>query len=190
MAIQSQVQTQRRLFTADEYQQMIRAGVFDEDDRLELIEGEITEMSPISSKHAGHVNRLSELLRERLRGRVLVSVQNPVHLGEYSEPQPDLTLLRPRADYYADSHPTPEDVLLVVEVADTSVGFDRDVKIPMYARAGVGEVWLVTLVDKWIEVYREPTPQGYLSMRRALPGAMLAPQAFPDDALAVGDIIE
>jgi Uma2 family endonuclease len=190
MAVQTQIQMQRKLFTVDEYEQMIRAGVFDEDDRLELIEGEITEMSPISSQHAGCVKHLNRLFTHMLGDRALVSVQDPIHLGEYSEPQPDLALLRPRADYYTHSHPTPEDVLLIIEVAETSTGFDRDVKMPMYARAGVSEAWLVSLEDRRVEVYREPSPAGYLLIRRVLPGASLAPQAFPDALLVVSDIIE
>jgi Uma2 family endonuclease len=189
MAVQAPVQAQRKLFTTAEYHQMIQTGVFDEDDRLELVEGEVTEMSPISSNHAGGVNRLSELLRERLKGRALVSVQNPVHLSEYSEPQPDLALLRPRADYYAGSHPTPDDALLVVEIAETSAGLDRNVKMPMYARAGIAEAWLVSLADGWIEVYREPSSVGYLLTRRVLSGATLSLQAFPDDELAVSDLV-
>lgn len=183
------VQLQRKLFTTNEYHQMIRAGVFAEDDRLELIEGEITEMSPISPEHAGCVNRLAELFHDRLRKRAVVSIQNPVRLGQRSEPQPDLALLRPRADYYADSHPEPDDALLVVEVAETSTAYDRDVKMLMYARAGMVEAWLVSLDDKWVEVYREPSPVGYLSIRRALPGDNLAAKAFPDDPLDVSTVL-
>jgi Uma2 family endonuclease len=183
------VQLQRKLFTTDEYHQMIRAGVFAEDDRLELIEGEIAEMSPISPEHAGCVKRLNRLFAHTLGDRVLMSVQDPIRLGQRSEPQPDLALLRPRADYYADSHPGPDDALLVVEVAETSTAYDRDVKMLMYARAGIVEAWLVSLDDKWVEVYREPSPVGYLSIRRALPGDNLAPKAFPDDPLDVSTVL-
>ncbi len=189
MAVQLQVQAQRKLFTTAEYHQMIQAGVFGEDDRLELIEGEVTEMSPISSNHAGHVKQLAAYFHNVLRKRVIVSVQDPIHLSEYSEPQPDLALLRPRADYYAGSHPTPDDVLLVVEVVETSAGFDRDVKMPMYARTGVVEAWLVSLADGWIEVYREPSSAGYLLTRRVLPGTTLSLQAFPEDELAASDMV-
>ena len=168
---------------------MIRAGVFDEDDRLELIEGEITEMSPISPKHAGCVNRLADLFYDRLRRRAIVAVQNPVRVGERSEPQPDLALLRPRPTYYANLHPGPDDVLLVVEVSETSADFDRDVKMPMYARAGIAEAWIVSLADGWIEVYRDPSPVGYRSIRRVLPGESLAPLTFPDDSLDAREVL-
>jgi len=184
------VQVQRKLFTTDEYQQMIRAGVFDEDDRLELIEGEIAEMSPISPKHAGCVDQLADLLYERMRRRAIVRIQSPIRLGDQSEPQPDLALLRPRDDYYAGSHPGPDDVLLIIEVSDTSVGYDRGVKIPLYTRSGIPEVWLVALVDGWMEVYREPSPTGYQSIQRVLPGEIVSPFAFPDVMLDVSVILK
>jgi len=184
------VQLHRRLLTIKDYHLLIEAGSLGEDDRLELIEGEIIEMSPISPEHAARVNRLNKLFARILGEKVLVSVQNPVSLGEHSEPQPDLALLRPRADDYSESHPKPGDILLVVEVAESSVDYDRDTKIPLYARAGIPEAWLVSLADRWFEVYQEPSPVGYLSMRRVLPGASVAPQAFPDAAVAVSEILE
>jgi Uma2 family endonuclease len=139
------VQLARRLFTVAEYHKMAEAGILSEDDRVELLEGEIVAMSPIGSRHAGLVNRLNRLFSQRAGDQVVVSVQNPVRLGGYSEPQPDLALLRPRADFYTSSHPGPEDVLLAVEVAETSAAVDREVKVPLYARFGVPEVWLVDL---------------------------------------------
>ncbi|HET7087775.1 MAG TPA: Uma2 family endonuclease [Anaerolineae bacterium] len=184
------VQLQRKLFTIDEYQQMIQAGVFHEDDRLELIEGEIAEMSPISPKHAGCVNRLADLFYDRLRRRAIIAVQNPVRVNQRSEPQPDVALLRPRPTYYGNLHPAPEDVLLIVEVSDTSADYDRDVKMPMYAKAGIPEAWLVSLADGWMEVYREPSPVGYKSIRRVLPGETVSPLAFPDVSLDVSEITE
>jgi Uma2 family endonuclease len=135
------VQIQRRLFSVHEYHQMLQAGVLGEDDRLELIEGEIVQLSPINSRHAACVNRLNALFTSRLTGRAVVSVQNPIRLDTHSEPQPDLALLKPRPDFYAASHPNPEDVLLVVEVADTSADYDRGVKLALYARVGIAEVW-------------------------------------------------
>ncbi len=184
------VQLQRRLLTIKDYHLLIEAGSLGEDDRLELIEGEIIEMSPISPEHAAHVKRLNKLFARTLGERALIGVQDPIGLGERSEPQPDLALLRPRPDDYASAHPGPDDVLLVVEVAETSVDYDRNVKMPLYARVGIPEAWLVALADKWIEVYQEPSPVGYLSMRRVLPGASLASQAFPDAAVAVSEILD
>ncbi len=127
----------RRPFTVAEYHRMAEAGVLGEDDRVELLEGEIVQMTPIGSRHAACVARLTHLFVDRLQGRAQVNVQNPVHLSERSEPQPDLALLRPRPDFYARAHPGPADVLLLVEVAETSSDVDWTVKIPLYAGAGV-----------------------------------------------------
>lgn len=177
----------RRRFTVHEYHQMAEAGILTEDDRVELIEGEIVDMAPIGSQHAASVARLTVLF-SRVQGRGIVWVQNPIRLGEHSEPQPDLTLLKPRADFYAKAHPGPEDVLLVVEVSDTSAEYDREVKLPLYAQAGIPEVWLVDLATEGVEVYRTPTPQGYREARQLRRDQRLAPQAFPTLDLAVDDL--
>ena len=179
---------ERRRFTVQEYDQMVKAGVFGEDDRLELIEGEVVAMSPINSHHAGRVNRLNKLLTRRLGDRVLVSVQNPVELP-HSEPQPDLALLRPRADDYAKSHPKPKDVLLLIEVADTSADYDRTVKIRLYARAGIPEVWLVDLTEKQVEVYRKPGASGYKEKRTLSGREALSPAALAGVTLTVADML-
>ncbi len=176
-------------FTVAEYHQLIASGIFGEDDRVELIGGDLVMMSPIGSQHAGQVNWLTGLLVQNTIGRAVVAVQNPVRLDDRSEPQPDLAVLRPREDYYRRSNPTPADVLLLIEVADTSADYDRDVKVRAYARAGIGETWLVDLTAGWIEVYREPSPAGYKLLRKALPGETVSPSAFPDVAIAVGDVI-
>lgn len=183
------LQIARRCFTVEEYHRMGAAGILSEDDRVELIEGEIVEMTPIGSRHASCVMRLNQLFSQRLGQRALVSVQNLIRLGERSEPQPDLALLRTRPDFYAQAHPEPRDVLLLVEVAETSGAYDREVKVPLYARAGIGEVWLVGLEYAGIEVYRQPGPQAYQLVQRVGPEARLAPQAFPDLALAAAEII-
>jgi Uma2 family endonuclease len=130
------VQVQRRLFTVEEYHRMAEAGILSEDDRVELIEGELVTMSPIGSRHAACVARLTALLFP-VGGRGILWVQNPIRLGARSEPQPDVALLRYRPDFYASAHPGPEDVLLVVEVAETSADADRSLKIPLYARYGI-----------------------------------------------------
>ena len=124
---------------------MGQAGILGEDDRLELLEGEIVEMAPIGSRHQSVVDRLTRLFSNRVGDAAVVRVQGPVRLGDDSEPQPDLLLLRRRADFYATAHPGPEDVLLLVEVPDTSTEYDREVKLPLYARHGIAEVWLVGL---------------------------------------------
>lgn len=121
-------QVSRRLFTTKEYHQILEAGILSEDDRVELIAGEIVKIAPIGSRHAACVNRLNRLLSQRVGEHGLVSIQNPIHLSEHSEPQPDVVLLRPRADFYTHAHPQPQDILLVVEVAETSVEYGREVK--------------------------------------------------------------
>ena len=168
---------------------MARAGILREDDRVELLDGEILEMTPISSRHAACVNRLTQLFSDQVKKRVIVSVQNPLRLGERSEPQPDLALLRARADFYARTHPGPEDVLLVVEVAETSGPLDREIKVPFYARAGVPAVWLVDLAEDCIEVSQRPTAQGYQEVRRVGRGERLTPHPFPDIELAAEEIL-
>ncbi|WP_447974968.1 Uma2 family endonuclease [Nitrospira sp. Kam-Ns4a] len=182
-------QVLKRLFTVAEYHKMTEAGILGEDDRVELLEGEIVAMAPIGSRHAGVVNRLNRLFSQVVGDRAVVSVQNPIRLGEHSEPQPDLTLLRPRPDFYAQSYPSPEDVLLVVEVAETSADSDREVKLPLYARSGVPEVWLVDLAADTIEVSCCPAPQGYQECRIVRRSHRLAPQAFPDLVLSVEAVL-
>ena len=146
--------------SADEYERMGAAGVFPAGARLELIEGDIFEMSPIGSPHAACVKYLSRLLNE-LGKDFIVGVQDPIRLDDFSEPQPDLTLLRRREDFYRTAHPTPADVLLAVEVADTTVVTDRTVKVPLYARAGVAEVWVVNVPEEGVEIYTDAAGDAY-----------------------------
>ncbi len=183
------VQVLRRRFTVDEYYLMAKVGILKEDDRVELIDGEIVEMSPIGSRHASAVKRLISLLSRHLGQRAIISAQDPVQLGEHSEPEPDIALLRPKPDFYADAHPGPSDVLLLIEVADSSLEYDREVKTPLYARAGIAEVWLVDLVGENLRVYRSPSPEGYREVRTARRGERLAPEALPELALSVNAIL-
>jgi len=143
----------KHFFTAMEFERMGQAGVFRADARLELLEGEIIEMSPIGSRHAACVNFLSRSLNRKVGDATIVSTQNPVRINDFSEPQPDVALLRPHADFYRTAHPTPADVLLIIEVSDTTVEYDRQVKVPLYAGADIEEVWIVNLPEEKIEVY-------------------------------------
>lgn len=151
----------KRLFTVEEYERMVQANILTAAERVELLNGEIVEMSPIGTRHAACVKRLNQLFSQILNGRALVGVQDPIRLSDSSQPQPDLTLLQPRSDFYATAHPQPQDVLLIVEVADASADYDRQVKISLYAQAGIIEVWLVNLAEQYIEVYRQPSVNGY-----------------------------
>lgn len=176
-------------FTVDEYHRMGQAGVFHEDDRVELIRGRIVEMTPIGPEHAGCVDYLAHVLGQGLASRAMVRVQNPVILDRHVEPQPDLALLRPRPDFYRDAHPGPADILLIVEVADSSLQYEREEKLPLYAEAGIPEVWLVNLAGEVIESYREPRGGRYQAARVISRGQDVVPLAFPDLSLQVDDIL-
>ena len=179
----------RRPFRVAEYRQLLLAGVLSEDDRVELVGGDLVMMSPIGPRHAAAVKRLNRLLMRLLCERGLVGVQDPLQLDEYSEPQPDLLVLHPREDDYAAKHPGQQDALLIIEVADATADYDREVKIPAYARAGIVEAWLLDLSADCLEAYREPSPAGYRLLRKALPGETVSPLVFPDVILALDDIL-
>lgn len=183
------VEIPRWRFTVDEYYRMAEAGIFSERDRVELIEGEVVRMSPIGSRHASAVRRVDFLFGSRLAGRAIVSVQNPVRLSDTSEPEPDVALLLPRPDFYSESHPGPTDVLLIIEVADTTVQYDRRVKANLYARAGVPEYWLMDLPGDAIERHSEPSADGYRIVQRFHRGERIGVQALPDVELLVDDLL-
>ena len=183
------VQLLRRKFTVKEYNQMIEAGIFAKDNRVELLRGEIVEMSAIGRRHAACVNRLTELFILRLAQAVIVGVQNSVELEDNSEPQPDIALLRRRDDFYEAGHPQAEDVLLLVEVADTTIEFDREVKIPLYAESGISEVWVVDINQQCLEVYRQPLGNSYQIIQKYYRGQSLNIQAFPDVSFTVDEVL-
>jgi Uma2 family endonuclease len=183
------IQNPKRLISLDDYHRMAADGLFSEDDRVELIEGEIVEMTPVGPRHAGSVRRLDALFTAELGPRVLVDTQNPIELGGWSEPEPDLALLVPQDDFYASRTPTSDDVFLLVEVADSSAGYDRQVKAPLYARAGIAEYWLLDLPAGLLEVHRRPGPAGYREVRRLRRGESIAAKAFPDVGFAVSDLL-
>ncbi|MCT7987041.1 Uma2 family endonuclease [Laspinema olomoucense] len=183
------VQLIKHKFTVDEYRKMAEMGVLKEGDRVELIRGEIIEMSPIGTRHAACVRRLNLLFSEKLGKRALCDTQNPIQLGNNSQPQPDVTLLQPRDDFYATQHPQPADIFLVVEVADTTLEGDRSIKIPLYAEHDITEVWLVNLPENCLEVYRQPTPTGYQIVSKFYPGDTLSLQTFPDISINVNQIL-
>lgn len=179
----------RHKLDVTEYYRMGEAGIFAEGDRVELIEGELIDMAPIGSQHSGAVNSLITELAAAARGRAVASAQNPLRLSNLTEPQPDFMLLKPRADNYRSEHPTPADVLLLVEVADSSLRFDRSVKLPLYARYGVQEVWIVNLGENLVEVYRDPKDEDYRTATRAMRGDMLEPAALPGLRIPVTEVL-
>ena len=183
------VQTQRRLFTVQEYHLMSEAGVFANNERVELLEGEIIQMAAIGTRDASCVNRLARRFSLIPEDLATFAIQNPIQLTGRTEPQPDVVLLQPRADYYATAHPIPSEVLLLVEVADSTVDNDRNIKVPIYARALIQEVWLVDLVENCLEVYRQPGPNGYSLMLKFWRGQQVAPLAFPEFEVSVDFIL-
>ncbi|MFN4070562.1 MAG: Uma2 family endonuclease [Thermus caldifontis] len=180
---------QPRRFTRKEYRRLLEAGVIQEDERVELIEGTVVEMSPIGSRHAAVVKKLNALFHQALGERALVGVQDPIRLSPFSEPQPDLVLLKVRPDFYAQDHPGPEDILLLVEVAEASLAYDRQVKLPLYAQAGIMEVWLVNLEEDRVEVYRNPMGGVFQEVRELGPEDTLSPMAFPQVSWKAKEIL-
>ncbi len=151
----------RHRLTVDDYGRMGEAGVFAPDARVELIDGEVIDMAPIGTRHAAAVTRLDRLLQRAVGDQAIVRSQNPLRLGDRSEPEPDLLLLVPRTDFYASGHPVAGDVLLLIEVADSSVRYDREIKLPLYARHGITEVWLVDLEAGMLRFFRGPQGERY-----------------------------
>ncbi len=179
----------RRPLTVAEYHRMGEAGIFTEDDRVELIEGQLVAMTPIGSGHSGTVNGLNYLLVRAVGECGVVAVQNPVLLDDHSEPEPDFAVLKPRPDAYRAAHPRPADVLLIVEVADSSLAYDRTVKRALYARHGIPEFWIVDLAAGEVEVCRNPRGERYESVIRAGRGVVLEPGLLPGAEIPVADIL-
>jgi Uma2 family endonuclease len=179
----------RRRFSVDEYYALARAGILTEDERVELLDGEVVEMTPIGIRHAACVRRLNRrVFSRRFDNRAIVQVQDPVRLDGYTEPEPDVALLRLPLERYDVAHPAPEDVLLIVEVADTSLRRDRALKLPLYASAGIVEVWIVNVEAREVEVYRQPSGDRYTEVQHLRDGKV-TPLAFPDETIDIEDIL-
>lgn len=179
----------RRRWSIDEYDRMVEAGILDEDEHAELIEGEIICMAPMGTGHASRVRRLARWFMKHLPDFADVSVQCPIRLPPGSEPEPDIAIIRWRDDSYATRHPEPDDVFLLVEVADTSLPFDRRRKIPLYAAAGIREVWLLDLTMNQLVVHRKPEGRRYAEVQTIGPEGSIAPLAFPDLLLPLAEIL-
>lgn len=183
------LQIQRRWFNVDEYYRMTDAGILSPDDRVELIEGEVIRMSPIGTHHAACVRRINAYFSQAAGRLTIVSVQNPVRLNDFSEPQPDIALLKRRDDFYASGHPAPEDILLIVEVGDTSASYDRAVKIPLYAQAGIPEVWLADLPRDFVGVFASPVNGRYQNIREARRGETLTLSSLAEITVRIDDLL-
>ena len=178
----------RRRFTVDEYYKLAEVGILAPDERVELLAGEIIKMAAVGSRHAFCVDEFTEkLMPLAISGRARIRTQNPIQLDEDNHPQPDIALVA-RMDYL-EAHPLPEDVMLLIEIADTSAGFDRRHKLPMYALHGIPEVWLGDINARTVEVYDQPMAAGYARARVFDAGEMLSLAAFPDLAIPVGDVM-
>ena len=177
-------------FNIETYHRLISTGILHEDDRVELIEGRIVDMTPIGTRHSACVKRLNSLFSRKLQGLAIVSVQDPVQLAEEeSEPQPDITLLKYRGDFYSNELPKAENVLLLIEAADTSVEYDKGIKIPLYARANIQEIWLVNLLENSIEIFYSPSAGGYKFRMPLKNDQTISPKAFPDISLTAKQIL-
>ena len=175
----------KRLFDVDDYHRMAEAGILSEDDRVELIDGEIVAMTPIGPRHNASVNRANHTLGKIVGDHAIVQVQGSVRLDRFREPQPDLVLLRPQPDFYASRLPGPSDILLIIEIAESSLDYDREVKAGIYAQSGVQEYWLVDLDDRSVSCYTEPRGGVYQGLRLCRSGQSIAPDALPECAIAV-----
>ncbi|MBV9281267.1 MAG: Uma2 family endonuclease [Chloroflexi bacterium] len=180
---------ERRRFTVEDYHRMHDAGILGEDDRVELVGGEGVEMSPIGSRHAACVRRLVRILERQIGAGAIVDSQNPIRIDPDAEPQPDVAALRSRPDYYEHGHPTQADVLLIVEVSDTSLVYDRLVKLPLYAAAGIAEAWLVDLNGANVERHGLPGVQGYSQVVYARRGESLTSTGLPAIALDADGVL-
>jgi Uma2 family endonuclease len=178
----------RTQISVERFQTMIERGVLLQDDRVELIKGEMIDRAPIGSRHAFTLTELGMRLTRAVSEGVRVAIQCPLVLSEDSQPEPDLILLREKVGKYADALPTPADVLLLVEVSDTPIDYDRGTKLPLYAEGGVPEVWIANVRERRIEVYQQPGTKGYGFRRECKPGERLAPSGAPEAVLNVGDV--
>lgn len=183
------VELRRARFTVDQYEQMGQAGILDEDYRVELIGGEIVEMAAIGAPHASTVTRGAHLLIGRLGRRAIVGPQNPLRLPDWDEPQPDLLVARYRDDFYRSGHPNAADVLLLIEVSDTTLRYDRNTKGPIYARHSIADYWIVDLSHDALIVLRDPGPSDYRSEQVLRRGESVRPLAFPKVEIAIEELL-
>ena len=186
---QVQVEPTRRRISVYEYHAMGEAGILGIDERVELIDGEIITMSPIGSEHGASVDAGNYFLVSLIRNRAIVRVQGNIRLDEYNEPQPDFTMLKWRDDFYRRQLPGPDDALLIIEVSDSTLSYDRNRKLALYARFGIPEVWIANILARVVEVYRDPVDGEYTDSRVYEPGEMVPPAAFGDVEVSVSQFI-
>jgi Uma2 family endonuclease len=179
----------KKLFTVEEYHRMGEAGILREGDRIELIDGEVIQMSPIGHKHVVCVTRVTTSFIRTFESRAVVGPGSPVRLSKWTEPEPDIVVFKPRADFYAEKRPTAEDIFFIVEVADSSLTYDRKIKLPLYARAGIREVWIEDLAHDLLYVHRNPVGEDYGTILILRSGDSVSPLAFPDIVFRVDELL-
>jgi Uma2 family endonuclease len=182
------MQVLTRKFTIEQYHQMAQSNIFQPEEKLELIQGEILKMSPVGLRHAKTVKFLNHLLTYQLHNQAIIGVQDPIQLGDLSEPQPDLSVLRMRADFYELEAPKSQDIYWLIEVSDSTIKYDRETKIPVYAESNIQEVWLVNLNENNLEVYRKPENNRYQSFQKLTSSQVISPLAFPNLIINLSDI--
>ncbi len=179
----------KHLTNLDEWRRLGEAAIFPPDSRLELINGEILEMAPIGFNHAGHLKRINKLFTKLVADNVITSVQDPLQLGDLSEPEPDFMLLKPNDDYYTSRHPAADDVLLLIEVADSSLSFDQNQKLRLYALHGIPEYWLLNLNDSCLEVYRKPNGEVYAEKTTLHEGDTITLSQLAEISIRMADVL-
>lgn len=179
----------KKHFTVADYHGMAKAGIIRPEERVELIEGEIIQMSPIGHRHHVRVTRTNTLFVRAFGDRAIVSCQSSIELNRWTEPQPDLVVYKPRSDFYAAKKPTPDDVLLVMEISDTSLRYDRNIKIPLFAAAAIPEVWIQDVAEDIVYVYRDPRGRSYSTTFEVRRGNVISPLALPDIQFVLEELL-
>jgi len=183
------MESARKLFTTDDVLKMAEAGLFGPEERIELIDGEIIEMTPVGDRHIMCVNRATAFFSEAFGRTAIVRIQNALRLNIHNMPQPDAVVFKPRGDFYASGAPTPADVLFLVEVSDSTIRRDRSIKLPRFATYGIPEVWIEDLKHDLILVYRDPEGNQYQTQFTVRRGDSVSPLAFPNSTFLVDDLI-
>ena len=176
-------------FRVEDFRRMTEAGILPEESGWEIVDGYLIDKMSIGSKHASTVKKLNRILTNLVKDNAIVSVQDPIHINDYNEPEPDIALLRPRDDFYAKSHPLPDEVLLLIEVSDSTIEYDREIKKTLYAKAGIAEFWIVNLKDNTLEVYSQPKNDNYRLARILEPGEDLRSESIENLTLAIDEIL-
>lgn len=178
-----------RLISVAEYHSMGELGILNPDEKVELLAGQIVKKSMKGTRHTSTNKRIEKVLERLLGDRVLVRTQDPIRLDNYSEPEPDVAIVVPNLSFYADHHPTPSEVYLIIEISDTTLRQDCEYKAKLYAQGGIEDYWVLDINNRQLYVFRLPSPDGYLSRQVLSDGEVISPLAFPDIKLSISDFL-